>query len=165
MSSEQPGGTAATPTGEVAETRSPTAADAPAAPRPPKSARVMFLTAILALEAFVMLFATLVAHGLRAAPLPWVWGVGMTAMVLCLVGAGLVRKYPREVGVLGWLIQLGLAAVAIVVPLMLVLAVVFALIWLIALRTGADIDSDRRDRYAAELEHHRLASSSATPSA
>ncbi|MGC5617439.1 DUF4233 domain-containing protein [Georgenia sp. Z1491] len=130
---------------------------APAAPRPPRSARVLFLTAILALEAFVMLFATLVAHGLRVAPLPWVWAVGMTALVVCVVGAGLVRKYPREVGVLGWFVQIGLAAVALVVPMVLSLAIVFALLWLIALRTGDDIDADRRVRYAAELEHHRLA--------
>ncbi|MGO1173780.1 MAG: DUF4233 domain-containing protein [Actinomycetaceae bacterium] len=137
----------------------PGPAPASTPPRPPRSARVLFLTSILALEAFVMLFATLVAHGLRVGPLPWVWAIGGTATVLCLVGAGLVRKYPREIGVLGWLIQLGLAATALVMPLALTLAVVFALLWLIGLRTGGDIDAERQVRYAAELEHHRATTS------
>ena len=126
----------------------------PRPPRPPKSARNMFCTSILALEAFVMLFATLVAHGLRVAPLPWVWSVGAVAFVACIAGAALMRKHPGPIEVLGWVIQAGLALSALLVPLALALAVIFALLWLIALRTGSDIDHDRVERYRAELAYY-----------
>jgi hypothetical protein len=65
-----------------------------------------------------------------------------------------MRKHPGPVEILGWVIQSGLALSALLVPLALALAVVFALLWLIALRTGADIDADRVERYRAELEYY-----------
>lgn len=121
-----------------------------AAPRPPGSARLLFARTILVSEAFVVLFATLVAHGLRLADRPLVWAVGGAVMVAAVLATAALRR-PRVGLVAGSIVQLVLVASGLVVPMMFVVGVVFALIWAVSLQLGGRIDVERQERYAAEL--------------
>lgn len=113
-------------------------------PRPRSSARRLFSMSILVSEVFVVFFAALVAIGLRLAPTALTWMVAGALMALTVVAAGTLRTrvgYP-----LGWLVQLALLAVSVAVPTMLVLAAVFAVLWVIAQRVGGRVDRERRER-------------------
>lgn len=116
--------------------------------RPPRPAQPIFCATVLTCEAFVVGFAGLVAYGLRLAEpstIAWITGIGAA---LCLLGAGLVRR--GTVGlVLGSLVQVLMLASALVVPMMAIVAVVFAAIWAIAVLLGARIDREREERAAA----------------
>jgi hypothetical protein len=121
-----------------------------AAPRPPGSARLLFARTILVSEAFVVLFATLVAHGLRLADRPLVWAAGGAVMLAAVLATAALRR-PRVGLVAGSIVQLVLVASGLVVPMMFVVGVVFALIWAVSLQLGGRIDVERQERYAAEL--------------
>ena len=117
------------------------------APRPRRSARRQFASTILVLEAFLVFFAALTAYGLQVAPAGTVWGLG-GALALCLVlVSGMLR---RPLGyVLGSVLQVPLLAGSLVIPLMLVVAVIFVVLWVMALRLGGRIDRERAEREAA----------------
>ncbi|WP_123917615.1 DUF4233 domain-containing protein [Georgenia muralis] len=121
-----------------------------AAPRPPGSARLLFARTVLVSEAFVVLFATLVAHGLRLADRPVVWAAGGAVMLAAVLATAALRR-PRVGLVAGSLVQLVLVAGGLVVPMMFVVGVVFALIWVVSLQLGGRIDLERQERYAAEV--------------
>lgn len=128
-----------------------------AAPRAPRSARRLFASTLLALEAFVVFFAGLAAYGLRAASPGVILAVGAVGALVCLVAAGLLRS---PVGyVLGSIAQVGLVAAGVVVAEvrihLLPVAVVFAVLWVIALQLGARIDAERATRHQAELAYWR----------
>ena len=123
---------------------------APAPQRPKRSARGVFTSAVLTIEIFVVLFAALVAHGLRepgagAGP---IWAVAGGGALLCVVAAGLVR-HPAGLWV-GSLLQLLLVASGVVVPSMYVVGAVFAVLWVTALLLGGRIDTERAERTALE---------------
>lgn len=120
---------------------------APAAPKQ-RSARVVFCTTVLALEAFVVFFATLVGIGLDLADPALVWTVGGTGALVCLVLAGLARH--RTGVILGSVVQVLLIAAGLIIPMMYVVGVIFAIIWVVALRLGGRIDMERAERAAAE---------------
>lgn len=131
----------------MASTEGP--ADATAGPsgvpaRPPRSARRQFAATMLTLEAFVVLFATLVAYGLRVAPAAVVWTVGGTLAVALLVVAGLLR-WPGGY-LAGSVLQVALLATGVGVPMMFVVGGVFAVLWVVSLRLGGRIDRERRAR-------------------
>lgn len=130
----------------------PAAAERPA-PRPPGSARQLFTMTVLVSEIFVVLFATLVAHGLQVADRGLVWAVGGAAMLACAVAAGLLRR-GRAGYVVGSVVQALLVVSGLVVPTMFVVGGIFALLWIISLRVGGRIDAERQERYRAELAHH-----------
>ncbi|GAA4423288.1 hypothetical protein GCM10023169_18700 [Georgenia halophila] len=121
-------------------------------PREPRSARRMFAVSVLASEVFVVLFATLVAHGLRVADRGTVWVAGGVVMVLCLLATGLVRR-GRAGYVVGTAVQVLLLASGFLVPSMLVIGGIFVVLWVVSLRVGSRIDVERRARYEAELRH------------
>ncbi|WP_221934860.1 DUF4233 domain-containing protein [Georgenia yuyongxinii] len=130
---------------------------APAAPpRPPGSARRMFAMTVLVSEVFIVLFASLVAHGLRLADLGLIWGVGGAAMLACAVCAGLLRH--RAGYVLGSVVQVLLLAAGFLLPMMFVIGVIFGVLWVASVQLGGRIDVERKQRYAAELEHFRAQS-------
>lgn len=113
-----------------------------------RSARLIFTTTVLALEAFVVFFATLVAIGLDLAEPAVVWTVGGVGSVVLLLLTGLVRY---RVGlVLGSVAQVLLIAAGVIIPMMVVVGVVFAVIWVVALRLGQRIDVERAQRVRAE---------------
>lgn len=119
-------------------------AAAPAGAAAGRSARRQFSATILALEAFVVLFAALVAHGLRAAPPSVVWAVGGSLALALLLVAGMLR-WPGGY-VAGSVLQAAILATGLAVPMMFVVGAIFAILWIIALRLGSRIDRERRER-------------------
>lgn len=109
---------------------------------------MVFCTAVLTLEAFVVLFATLVAFGLRVAEPALVWSVGGAGVVLCLLAADRARRGGALI--LGSVVQAVLLASGIVVGMMFIVGGVFAVIWVVALALGRRIDTERAQRAAAE---------------
>ncbi len=138
-----------TPQGPTAQ--DPTArASVPPAPAPRRSARRQFASTILLLEAFVVFFAALVAHGLRAAPTSLVWTVG-AALALALVLVGGMLRWPGGY-VAGSVLQVAVLGVGVVVPMMFVVGGIFVILWVVALRLGGRIDRERVERERAEAE-------------
>jgi hypothetical protein len=112
----------------------------------------MFAMTVLVSEVLVVLFATLVAHGLEVADRGLVWGVGGAAMLACAVAAGLLRS-GRAGYVLGTGVQALLIVSGLVVATMYVIGGLFAVLWVVSLRVGRRIDTERQERYHAEVAH------------
>ena len=106
-----------------------------------RPARIVLGQTMLVLEAFVVLFAALVAFGLRSAPTAAVWTVGGGLALLLLVVAGLQR--PRWGSVAGTALQVAVLACGLVVPMMFAVGGVFAVLWVATLRLGLRIDAER----------------------
>lgn len=125
----------------------------------------MFCSTVLALEAFVVLFAALAAYGLRAVEPMVILGVGLGGFLLCILAAGMLRSMVGYV--LGWLIQAGLIVAGLLIPELrvhlLAVAVAFTVIWVVSLRVGARIDVERAERYEGELEFARAAGAGSEP--
>ena len=105
---------------------------------------------MLTFEVFVVLFAALVAFGLRepGSSVGPIWAVAGGVALLCLIAAALVR---RRFGIwLGSAVQVVLVASGVMVPMMYVMGVVFAALWVLALVLGGRIDGERAERAAAE---------------
>lgn len=117
----------------------------PSVPR--RSARRQFAATILVLEAFVVLFAALVAYGLQAAPTTVVVTVG-GAMALALVLVGGMLRWPGGYAA-GSVLQLAILLTGLVVPMMFVVGGIFVVLWVVALRLGGRIDRERAEREAA----------------
>lgn len=120
----------------------------PARPASSRSARRQFAATILALEAFVVVFAGLVAFGLREVD-PAMVGIGGGALALSLLLAAGVLRRPFGY-VVGSVLQVPLLATAFVVPMMIVVGVIFVALWVVALRLGGRIDRERAERLAAD---------------
>ncbi len=106
-----------------------------------RPARIVLGQTMLLLEAFVVLFAALVAYGLRAAPAAAVWAVGGGLAALLLVLAGLQRS--RWGSVAGTAAQVPVIACGFVVPMMFGVGGLFAVLWVATLRLGLRIDAER----------------------
>lgn len=133
------------------------------APRRPGSARQLFARTILLCEVLVVLFAALVCFGLRVAPTGVILGAAAGLGCLCLAAAALLRR-GRLGEVLGWAAQVLLVAAGVAMTVaesflgvMVVVAVIFLAIWVVAGRVGRRIDVERQERYEAELALHRAA--------
>lgn len=110
----------------------------------------MFCSAVLTFEIFVVVFAALVAFGLRepGTSVCPIWAVAGGGALLCLVAAALVR---RTAGLwLGSLVQVLLIASGAVLPTMYIVGVVFAALWVAAIVLGRRIDTERAERTALE---------------
>jgi len=113
-----------------------------------RPATVVFAETVLVLEAFVALFATLVAFGLRVAPAGAVWAAGALLVVLLLA---LSRVQSRGWGrVAGSVAQAPLLACGLAVPMMWFVGGLFAVLWTALLALGARID---RERAAFDAAH------------
>ncbi|BDO42659.1 MULTISPECIES: DUF4233 domain-containing protein [unclassified Cellulomonas] len=106
-----------------------------------RPARIVLGQTMLLLEAFVVLFAALVAFGLRSAPPAAIWSVGGGLAALLLVLAGLQR--PRWGSVAGTVAQLPVLACGFVVPMMFGVGGLFAVLWVLFLWLGVRIDAER----------------------
>jgi hypothetical protein len=90
-------------------------------------------------EFFVIGFAGLVAmkqHGLTQGA---VWTVCGIAMALCLLLCGMIGR--RGGPAAGWVLQAGLVAGGVVVPVMYFLGVAFAALWWAAIHVGRKVDA------------------------
>ncbi len=122
--------------------------DTPPARRPQRSARLIFCLTVLTLEVFVVFFATLVAFGLQLSEPGVAWAVGGAGMLVCIVAAYL-QKYPIGL-IAGYVVQALLLLSGILVPMMLVIGIVFAAIWVTGVWLGGRIDAERLERLRAE---------------
>jgi len=121
----------------------------------PRSARRQFAATMLTLEAFVAFFGTLVAYGLRVAPTGTIWAVGGAVTLACLLLAGMLRRPGGYLA--GTVLQVIVLVGAVVAAtkdaagvMFLVTWAVFVALWFAALRLGARIDRERRERADAE---------------
>jgi len=133
----------------------PGAGQSTAAARGPRSARRQFAATMLTLEAFVAFFGTLVAYGLRLAPTGTIWVVGGAATLSCLLIAGTLRRPGAYLA--GSVLQVLVLVGAVVAAtkdaagvMFLVTWAVFVALWIAALRLGARIDRERRERVEVE---------------
>ncbi len=113
-----------------------------------RSYRRLLAMLVLISESLVIGFATLVAKDLSDVPDSRVYLAGGVVALLCVLAAGLLRS--RVGFLLGWLVQLLLIASAAWVPIMLVIGLGFAILWVVVLVQGsrADALTVRREREA-----------------
>lgn len=113
-----------------------------------RPAKPQFSQTILVLEACLVLFATLVAYGLRVASTGVVWAVGGTLALVLVLASGLVGR--RGGYAVGWVLQGWLLAAAIILPavardIAVIVVLVFVGLWFAALRIGGRIDRERAE--------------------
>ncbi len=106
-----------------------------------KSVKRMLGSILLAFEAFIAFFATLVAFGLKAADGPLVWTVGLTLSFLLILTPGILgRKYSYA---WGWLLQAALIALGFWVVAMFYIGALCACLWAWGMIAGGTIDKAR----------------------
>jgi len=118
-------------------------------PKPQRPATLVFTQAILLLQAFAALFATLVAWsfartGYVDASPGWMLGLG-AALVLAL-GYASGQQKKRWGRWLGWVLQVPMLVAAIVDPAIAIIGAIFLMLWIMALRIGGRIDRERKER-------------------
>ncbi|MBV7411808.1 DUF4233 domain-containing protein [Dermabacteraceae bacterium TAE3-ERU27] len=114
-------------------------------PSPRKGgAQRMFCATVLTLEAFVVFFAVLAAHGLAyttGQSRLMAWGLGLTLVLALLLSA---RKLSSAVGYqIGALLQIAVLAFGLVVPMMWGIGALFAIMYLAGLWQGHRIDAEK----------------------
>ncbi len=108
------------------------------------------LSIVLALEAVLVFFVTLVAFGLKVAQPGVVFGGGAVLFVLLLLTGRLVRY---RAGVwFGWALQVVLVATGILIPLMYFVAAIFAAIWIYCVVRARAIERQKAEFAAASTE-------------
>lgn len=130
--------------------------------KPKKPAKVQFASTTLLLEAFLVVFATLVAYGLRDVPysrgpleLPSATSIWLVGGVLAVVLVVLSRMVGTPGGyVAGSVVQVPVLAFGLVVPMMFVVGGLFVVLWVVSIRLGGRID---RERAAYDAEHPETA--------
>ena len=103
-----------------------------------KSVKRMLASILLAFEAFIAFFATLVAFGLKAADGPVVWGVGLALSFLLILTPGVLGRKGSYYW--GWFLQLALIALGFWVVAMFYIGVLCACLWAWAMIAGGTID-------------------------
>ena len=114
-------------------------------PRRQRSVTESLLSIVLVIEAFVLFFAGLVAFGLKVLePALPAWAALPAAAVLLviLLATTAVLRFPWGVAI-GWVLQAGLIALGILLPMMYVIGGGFALLWIYCFTRGRRIDASR----------------------
>jgi len=97
---------------------------------------------VVGTQGLAVFFGALVARGLASAEGRQTSGsfllIGSILAVLCLLDAGLMRRPWGITG--GWVLQVATLACAFIVPAMLLVALLFAALWLTALAQGRKMD-------------------------
>ena len=106
--------------------------------RPVRSASESLLSIALLLEAVLVFFIVMVAFGLKLLPIPVVFGGGAMLVALLLV-AGRLAGGPVGVWI-GWVLQVALIALGILLPLMYFIGAIFAAIWIYCFVIGRRLD-------------------------
>ncbi|MDO8144546.1 MULTISPECIES: DUF4233 domain-containing protein [unclassified Isoptericola] len=118
---------------------------------PRKPAKVQFAATMLQLEAFVVLFAALALYGLRDSEfergplvidsMAAMWTVTGVLFVVLVVLSRLVSRPGGYVA--GTVVQVPVLALGLLLPMMFLVAGIFVVLWVVALRLGARIDAER----------------------
>jgi len=123
------------------------------APKPQRSALVIFTQTTLLLEALATFFATLVTWGLGRAEvvdvspgLVWVAGSALAA-AFALASARAASRWGRW---LGWALHVPLIAGGLLVPTIAFVGIMFLAVYGIGVRWGARIDRERAERAQAQ---------------
>ena len=117
------------------------AGDAAPPSRPTRSLQRVLMSAVLAFEGLVAVFAGLVASTLSSLGKGPALVAGAVLAVLCFLATGLLRT---RIGVgLGWLLQVLLIVAGCWVPIMFFVGVLFAALWATAVRVGERIDREK----------------------
>jgi hypothetical protein len=96
---------------------------------------------LMAFESFVLLFATLVAFGLKVADIGAVWVVGLGLALLLIATPAVLGKSGSYTW--GWILQGLVLLTGIWVPLMWFIGGIFVCLWAWAMITGGTIDKAR----------------------
>lgn len=112
-----------------------------------RPAKPQFTQTILILEAVVVFFATLVAYGLRIAPVATVWWVGGTLSLVLILLSGMVSRPGGYLA--GSIVQVFVLAGGFAIPMMFAVGLIFVVLWAVALRLGGRIDRERAEYDAA----------------
>jgi len=122
------------------------------APKPQRSAKLVFTQTVLGLEALAALFAATFVSGLAragfvSASQGAIWALGLWLMFMLGYAVGQQRK---RWGVwLGWVLQVPLILGYFIDPAIAIIGVMFLALWITALRLGGRIDRERAERLAA----------------
>jgi hypothetical protein len=111
-----------------------------------RSVTEMLLSIVLALEAFLVFFVTLVVFGLRELDPATAFGGGL-ALIAALAVTGRLLRYPWGVWI-GWALQAVLLASGFLVPLMFFIAACFIGIWVFCFVRGRQIDQQKAEYLA-----------------
>jgi hypothetical protein len=110
-----------------------------------RSVTESLLSIVLVIEAFVVFFAGLVAFGLKvlepAFP-AWLALPAAAVLIVVLLATTLVLRFAWGKA-LGWVLQAGLVALGILLPMMYVIGGGFALLWIFCFTRGRRIDASR----------------------
>ncbi|HSE56118.1 MAG TPA: DUF4233 domain-containing protein [Nocardioidaceae bacterium] len=104
--------------------------------------------AMLSLQAVVLGLTTPVMISVADVSVGTALWIGLGLTFACIVTAGLLRR--PWAYYLGWAIQVASLALAVVVPMMVVLGVIFGSLWAGAYFLGARIDRERAERAVLE---------------
>lgn len=120
-----------------------------------RSVRRQLGSMILAFEAFIVFFGTLVAFGLKIADPALVWGFGLAFSTVLILTPGYLGK--KGSYWFGWALQILLLVVSFFVPWMLIIAIIFVGMWGWAMIAGITIDLARKaqanlDTFEIEIE-------------
>lgn len=96
---------------------------------------------LMAFESFVLLFATLVAFGLKVADTTAVWVVGLTLALLLIATPAVLGKKGSYTW--GWILQALVVLTGVWVPLMWFLGGIMLCLWAWAMIAGSTIDKAR----------------------
>lgn len=120
--------------------------------RPQRPAILVFTQAVLLLQAFVALFATLVLWSFARNDFididPWVALVGGVVLMLALFYAS-GKQAKRWARVAGWVLQVPMLVAVVLEPAVAVIGAIFLILWIMALRIGGRIDRERKEREQA----------------
>lgn len=118
-----------------------------------RSTKVMFASTVLVCEAFLAIFVTLAAFGLKRAEPVVILSLGAALAVLCIVTCALLRKPAGYL--IGWILQVIFFATGFILVDMFYLSVFFGLCWWYALKKGGEMDVEDRRRAAAQAQWER----------
>jgi len=108
-----------------------------------RSTTESLLSIVLMLEAFLVFFAAMTAFGLDLLPAGVALGGGLGLIVLLALDGRFVR-YDWGVG-LGWVLQLALIAIGILLPLMYFIGAGFLALWIFCFIRGRGIDRAKKE--------------------
>lgn len=115
-----------------------------ATPRRERTATESLLSVALLLEAVLVFFVTMTAFGLKVLP-PVPAFVGGASLIALLLATGRLVRFPWGIW-LGWVLQVVLIGLGILLPVMFVIGAGFAGIWVFCFVKGRQLD-------AAKLAH------------